>query len=176
MAMVQTLSVGLAFCFLLNLLGSAVPAKHRSDLVYCPLQKAWVEGSRQKVETARVDLDDICAADKLKSTFLLAISSRIKIETSADDDSFFNFIRSGVIGPGSPTLPGTPQAISEFNATPKVATQNRSDKHGTIEQLLTLTALSRPPTIADEPDFTLPIGHVLRSEIVSGPSRAPPIS
>ena len=105
MAMVQTLSVGLAFCFLLNLLGSAVPAKHRSDLVYCPLQKAWVEGSRQKVETARVDLDDICAADMLKSTFLLAISSRIKIETSADDDSFFNFIRSGVIGPGSPNAP-----------------------------------------------------------------------
>ncbi|MBX7174633.1 MAG: hypothetical protein K1X72_26900 [Pyrinomonadaceae bacterium] len=124
------------------------------NLVYCPLQKTWVQ---QNVPQPKIEdsLENICASDKLKSQFSLQLSQKTLGFQPKTEKLFFNYLQKGDL------------AFAEINHHPNLPDSNLAQNHKTetvannfrqeIGQQdlagFTLQQIARPPTFVKEINF-----------------------
>lgn len=103
---------------LLFALPFSVTQPSEEGLVYCPLQKKWVDPNPPKIAPPPSPLDEICAASKKKAEFsgqlLSALSTAFRQYSRTDiTDLYFAYAKEGKTAfsrfgspPNSPELPG----------------------------------------------------------------------
>jgi hypothetical protein len=155
----------------------------RTGLVFCPLQKKWVnEGYSGKAAPA-VPLSDICAPRRRKSAFTASlvkvVGSQIPVNKNLDlTELFFAFEAKGSRAfaslPSAPDAPRPPTTLSE-----KTVVTAGIDRNGFIAvpaKEFSFEQLSRPPTASSATNFHLPqIADLKTVAHVTNP-RGPPLA
>lgn len=165
------------FAIALFVSGLCLPISNRidEDLVYCPLQKAWVERIPEKRIEFKFDFDKMCAAGGLKDAFVRTLITTSSINVTENPESlFFTFVESGEIEAATHSLPDD----SDFFIPGKLPafTVRQNDSIAKIGQRLSVSLLARPPTDQKLDDYPPSRLTDLSSDRGSLRPRAPPIS
>lgn len=159
--------LALAFLIFSCLVISSIPVsaqqKSAANLVYCPLQKAWVKGTRFNAELRLADnsLDAVCSANEHKQQFVydLARNSFFKQIASishTQEQLFFHYLEKGkqvfaeIASSGSaPNLRIIKAATKEKSGTANF----NVDFHQHQPESFGLQTLARPPTFRQSVEF-----------------------
>lgn len=138
----------IVFGFALSLFTSAIwlplLKSPSDDLVYCPLQKAWVERTPEKKVQRVLELDDICAAKVLKNSFLGSLAAVAKFQNDFDPDAvFWSFAERGEIDRSLPLPPGSPGLFTTGDRCfPAKGNQDTPDTE--LAEVIDAARLARP--------------------------------
>lgn len=119
------------------------------NLVYCPLQKTWVQ---QNVPQPKIEdsLENICASDKLKSQFSLQLSQKTLGFQPKTEKLFFNYLQKGDLAFAEinhhPNLPDSNLAQNHKTETVANNLRQRIERSELIKFIL--QAAPRPPTFS----------------------------
>ncbi len=158
---------------------SAFDPKPSPELVYCPLQREWVERSPQIDFPSGPQLDEICADGNRKVDFLKAlIANALPRPEIAAGELFLRYSESGERGleelPSAPPRPDAPFAQIVGDRT--LAAAFRLDLESPAFRPDSIGTFPRSPTFESAADFP-PARFALLSGIsVRTAARAPPLS
>jgi hypothetical protein len=122
--------VGVLLCLhialLLPLLIFPAKAGPEPGMVYCPLQKKWVKGSKEEPVKPSVDLGALCISDKNKATLLKVF---IKESVTIPDESFvFEILKDGIeTAIKNQRLPSKPSPLA-FKTASSIGTVSSREK------------------------------------------------
>lgn len=170
----------IVFGFALSLLFSAIwlpSLKYPSDdLVYCPLQKTWVERVPEKKVQRVLELDDICAAKVLKNSFLGSLAAVAKFQNDFDPEAvFWSFAERGEIDRSLPLPPGSPGLFTTGDRySPAKGNQDPFDTE--LAEVIDPARLPRPPSANGVLNIHRSNTTPLSGSTDSSQPRAPPLS
>lgn len=153
-----------------------------SALVFCPLQKTWVEKNAAPRVERESFLRNICAVGKRKKDFLAEISQNLRLLSSIADREqseslFFRYAEGGRQALASASsAPNAPDPT--FIHSPKSEKSVGGERINLAERKLeafSLPQLPRPPTFQSVVNFPAPRSVKLTSVSRRIKPRAPPV-
>lgn len=154
-----------------------------SELVFCPIQKLWVQKYVPPVKI-RQALDEICASDRQKGQFFFEMSKKLPpLRFVHDSDQtkklFFNYLEKGkqALAEISPTQNIPEPQLAKIAATQKSTGGSYETDFGKIKtEIFVLAQRPRPPTVQKTVSFETV--SFIKLETISRrlQPRAPPVS
>lgn len=167
------------FCIVFDLLPfSQRKTVESADLVFCPLQKAWVKRHKTEISTEN-PLSQICASDLQKNKFLLdrLSLSLLSFNRNETESLFFDYLRQGrsafIKAYSSRNLPEQEQieAIKEHKIAGYTHNGQKTKKLNTS---FTLPQAPRPPSNQEQTLLWTIASTSLETVLKQIHSRAPP--
>lgn len=155
----------------------------RTGLVFCPLQKKWVNEGHSGKAAPAVPLSDICAPRRRKSAFTASlvkvVGSQISVNKNLDlTELFFAFEAKGSRAFASlPSAPKTPQDPTTVSERRVVTTGVERDGFVAVPaKEFSFEQLSRPPTAASAANIHLLQIADLKAVASTISPRGPPLA
>jgi hypothetical protein len=155
-------------------------APQSNDLVYCPLQKKWVKGADDQVETQAPSLSAICAPENNKQKFVNRSQADFRlaaaIRNGATEKLFFAFVRNDDSEAARLlSQHNLPQPSDELAAQKQnVAVSTTSDLQIHVATNRPTFELPRPPTSTATSEFAAQPVHRFDSLLDHTCPRGPP--
>lgn len=153
-----------------------------SDLVFCPLQKTWVQKYIPPVKV-KEPLGEICASDRQKDSFFFEMSERLPLlrfiqDSEQTEKLFFNYTEkgkrafAGILPPEN--LPES--QLAKLASTGKIAGNNyKTNFDRDKSEAFVLAQRPRPPTIQNVASFETTTFRELKTISRRIQPRAPPV-
>ena len=154
------------------------PSPKDENLVYCPLQKAWVKKEVEVKPHLKNPLDEICMSDSLKQKLTVEIT--LKQAFSVDEKGVFETLQKGSqVLEAYQNVPNLPQQnLAEIKQSNSFLTSSNEIKIAFItkKQAFSFALNSRPPTVKESVKFDFQTAQSLETISRNINPRSPPFS
>lgn len=154
-----------------------------SDLVFCPIQKLWVQKYVAPAEVKQ-PLDEICASDSQKGQFFFEMSKKMPLlrfvhDSDRTEKLFFNYLEKGkrAFAEFAPTQNFPEQQLAKLSAAQKSTGGSYKTNLDKIQtEVFVLAQRPRPPTVQNIASFKTTAFRSLETISRRIQPRAPPVS